>query len=103
MVLCSTNALYEFTWCLYVCIKGEFHNSADDLVDMYHVLLSCLDFVYVNAFMDKRTDLINPEFKGKKSLAMFTKLLWFKNSHLPQSQVQFQFFRNIMKLIKKQI
>ncbi|CAH2042268.1 unnamed protein product, partial [Iphiclides podalirius] len=61
---CTTNALFEFTWCLYVCVKGEFHNSADDLVDMYHVLLSCLDFVFANAFMSRRIDLINPAFKG---------------------------------------
>ncbi|CAH0724345.1 unnamed protein product, partial [Brenthis ino] len=61
---CTTNALFEFTWCLYVCVKGEFHNSAHDLVDMYHVLLSCLDFVFANAFMAKRIDLINPSFKG---------------------------------------
>ncbi|XP_013163129.1 PREDICTED: retinoblastoma-like protein 1 isoform X2 [Papilio xuthus] len=61
---CTTNALFEFSWCLYVCVKGEFHNSADDLVDMYHVLLSCLDFVFGNAFMSRRIDLINPAFKG---------------------------------------
>ncbi|XP_045778011.1 retinoblastoma-like protein 1 [Maniola jurtina] len=61
---CTANALFEFTWCLYVCVKGEFHNSADDLVDMYHVLLSCLDFVFANAFMARRKDLINPAFKG---------------------------------------
>ncbi|GBP62567.1 Retinoblastoma-like protein 1 [Eumeta japonica] len=61
---CTENALFEFTWCLYVCVKGEFHNSANDLVDMYHVLLSCLDFVFANAFMARRTDLINPNFKG---------------------------------------
>ncbi|XP_050352885.1 retinoblastoma-like protein 2 isoform X1 [Nymphalis io] len=61
---CTTNALFEFTWCMYVCVKGEFHNSADDLVDMYHVLLSCLDFAFANAFMARRIDLINPAFKG---------------------------------------
>ncbi|CAG9564115.1 unnamed protein product [Danaus chrysippus] len=64
---CTTNALFEFSWCLYVCVKGEFHNSADDLVDMYHVLLSCLDFVFANAFMARRYDLINPAFKGLPS------------------------------------
>ncbi|XP_063626607.1 retinoblastoma-like protein 1 [Cydia splendana] len=61
---CTTNALFEFTWCLYICVKGEFHTSADDLVDMYHILLSCLDFVFANAFMSRRIDLINPGFKG---------------------------------------
>ncbi|CAH2089413.1 unnamed protein product [Euphydryas editha] len=61
---CTTNALFEFTWCMYVCVKGEFHNSAHDLVDMYHVLLSCLDYVFANAFMARRIDLINPAFKG---------------------------------------
>ncbi|XP_045502075.1 retinoblastoma-like protein 1 isoform X1 [Colias croceus] len=61
---CSTNALFNLTWCLYVCVKGEFHNSADDLVDMYHLLLSCLDFMFANAFMSRRTDLLNPSFKG---------------------------------------
>ncbi|XP_037295161.1 retinoblastoma-like protein 2 isoform X1 [Manduca sexta] len=64
---CSTNALFEFTWCLYICVKGEFHNSANDLVDMYHILLSCLDYVFANAFMAHRTDLINPEFKALPS------------------------------------
>lgn len=61
---CSTNALFEFTWCLYICVKGEFHNSANDLVDMYHILLSCLDYIFANAFMARRVDIINPEFKG---------------------------------------
>ncbi|XP_073953586.1 LOW QUALITY PROTEIN: retinoblastoma-like protein 1 [Choristoneura fumiferana] len=61
---CTSNALFEFTWCLYICVKGEFHSSADDLVDMYHILLSCLDFVFANAFMSRRIDLINPGFKG---------------------------------------
>ncbi|XP_026741759.1 retinoblastoma-like protein 2 [Trichoplusia ni] len=64
---CTTNALYEFTWCLYICVKGEFHKSAHDLVDMYHLLLACLDFVFGNAFMARRIDLINPEFKGLPS------------------------------------
>ncbi|KAJ0174200.1 hypothetical protein K1T71_010346 [Dendrolimus kikuchii] len=64
---CTTNALFEFTWCLYICVKGEFHNSADDLVDMYHILLSCIDFVFGNAFMSRRVDLINPEFTGLPS------------------------------------
>lgn len=64
LIPCSTNALFEFTWCLYICVKGEFHNSANDLVDMYHVLLSCLDYVFSNAFMAHRTDLINSSFKG---------------------------------------
>ncbi|KAL4715050.1 hypothetical protein ACJJTC_003201 [Scirpophaga incertulas] len=61
---CSTNALFEFTWCLYICVKGEFQKSADDLVDMYHMLLCCLDFVFANAYMSRRIDLINPSFKG---------------------------------------
>ncbi|RVE54535.1 hypothetical protein evm_000656 [Chilo suppressalis] len=64
---CSTNALFEFTWCLYICVKGEFQKSADDLVDMYHMLLCCLDFVFANAFMARRIDLINPRFKGLPS------------------------------------
>lgn len=67
---CTTNALFEFTWCLYICVKGEHHRSAHDLVDMYHLLLASLDFVFANAFMDRRVDLINPAFKG-----LFTKLL----------------------------
>ncbi|CAG9795684.1 unnamed protein product [Diatraea saccharalis] len=64
---CSTNALFEFTWCLYICVKGEFQKSADDLVDMYHMLLCCLDFVFANAFMSRRIDLINPGFKALPS------------------------------------
>ncbi|CAK1550681.1 unnamed protein product [Leptosia nina] len=65
--LCNTNALFNLTWCLYISVKGEFHNSADDLVDMYHLLLSCLDFMFANAFMADRRDLINPSFKGLPS------------------------------------
>ncbi|XP_047519291.1 retinoblastoma-like protein 1 [Pieris napi] len=64
---CSTNALFNFTWCLYISVKGEFHNSADDLVDMYHLLLSCLDFMYANAFMADRRDILNPNFRGLPS------------------------------------
>ncbi|XP_059054935.1 retinoblastoma-like protein 2 [Achroia grisella] len=59
----TSNSLFTFTWYLYICVKGEFPNS-DDLVDMYHLLLSSLDYVYANAFMTRRTDLINPNFKG---------------------------------------
>lgn len=61
---CTCKMLFEFCWCLFVCVKGEYHGSADDLVDMYHVLLCCLDFIYANAFMALRRDLINPTFPG---------------------------------------
>lgn len=73
---CTSNALFEFTWCLYICVKGEFHSSADDLVDMYHVLLSCLDFVFANAFMSRRIDLINPGFKGKNIIMHILVVIW---------------------------
>ncbi|XP_075981325.1 retinoblastoma-like protein 1 [Anticarsia gemmatalis] len=64
---CTTNALFEFNWALYICVKGEFHKSAHDLVDMYHLLLASLDFVFANAFMARRIDLLNPAFKGLPS------------------------------------
>ncbi|KAM3963302.1 retinoblastoma-like protein 1 [Aphomia sociella] len=62
----TNNTLFTFTWYLYICVKSEFQNS-DDLVDMYHLLLSSLDYVYANAFMARRTDLINSNFKGLPS------------------------------------
>lgn len=63
------------TWCLYVCVKGEFHNSADDLVDMYHVLLCCIDYIFGNAFMAHRMDLVNPSFKGKVTTGNYSNAL----------------------------
>lgn len=61
---CSPSKLYEFAWCLFVSAKGEYPDHSVDLVTSFHMLLCCCDLIYANVINEKRTDLINPKFKG---------------------------------------
>uniref|UniRef100_A0A336M5G2 CSON004352 protein n=1 Tax=Culicoides sonorensis TaxID=179676 RepID=A0A336M5G2_CULSO len=61
---CSPTKLYEFAWCLFVAAKGEYPDHSVDLVTSFHMLLCCCDLIYANVINEKRTDLINPKFKG---------------------------------------
>lgn len=61
---CSPTKLYEFAWCLFVSAKGEYPDHSVDLVTSFHMLLCCCDLIYANVINEKRTDLINPKFKG---------------------------------------
>ncbi|KAJ8344323.1 hypothetical protein SKAU_G00316520 [Synaphobranchus kaupii] len=62
---CHISDVFKFCWTLFVYTKGNFHMIGDDLVNSYHLLLCCLDLVFVNALLcANRRDLINPLFKG---------------------------------------
>merc|ERR1711892_13202 len=59
---CSPGELFDFCWTLFIRVKGEFPSISDDLVNSYHLLLSCVDYMFGCAWVDKREDLINPSF-----------------------------------------
>jgi len=62
---CSANELFNFTWTLYVRAKVNFPTMCDDLVESFHLLLCCIDLMFLNALMSKsRRELLNPTFKG---------------------------------------
>ena len=43
--------------------SGNFPAISDDLVNSYHLLLSCLDLFYANAMTTRHTkEMVNPEF-----------------------------------------
>ena len=43
---------------------GNFPAISDDLVNSYHLLLCCIDWVYMNALLSNRKDLLNSKFSG---------------------------------------
>ena len=51
--------MFDFCWGLFVRVKTDFPAISDDLVNSYHLLLSCVDFIYANAVLAKRYDLLN--------------------------------------------
>lgn len=68
----TTKKLFEFTWALYICVKSSFPEVRDDLVHSYHLLLAACDFVFTNAFLSDRKDIINPKFPDCTSTSRFT-------------------------------
>ena len=40
-------------------VKADFPDISDDLVNSYHLLLCCVDYIYTNAVYSNRTDLLN--------------------------------------------
>jgi len=54
--------VFDFCWTLFIRIKADFPSISDDLVNSYHLLLSCIDHVHGNAVMASRDDLLNPTF-----------------------------------------
>lgn len=61
---CAASKLYDFCWCLFLCAKNEGSNCTLDLVSSLHLLLCCIDLIYVNALTENRVELINPNFEG---------------------------------------
>ncbi|KAM5135133.1 retinoblastoma-like protein 1 [Mantella aurantiaca] len=63
---CNVKDLFNFCWTLFVYTKGNFSLIGDDLVNSYHLLLCCLDLVYVHALQcPHKDDLLNPSFAAK--------------------------------------
>ena len=46
---CTTGELFDFCWTLFIRVKSEFPGISDDLVNSYHLLLSCIDYIHANA------------------------------------------------------
>nr|XP_018896669.1 PREDICTED: retinoblastoma-like protein 1 isoform X1 [Bemisia tabaci] len=67
LMLCTPSRLFDFCWTLFVTAKGEFPEVSDDLVNSYHLLLACCDYVFGNALVTDRKDLLNPKFPGLPS------------------------------------
>jgi retinoblastoma-like protein 1 len=59
---CSSGEVFDFCWTLFIRVKGHFPAISDDLVNSYHLLLSCVDYIYSCAWTDGRADLLNPVF-----------------------------------------
>ena len=59
---CSPGEVFDFCWTLFIRVKGHFPAISDDLVNSYHLLLSCVDYVHSQAWVEDRTDLLNPVF-----------------------------------------
>lgn len=59
---CTPGELFDFCWTLFIRVKAAYHSISDDLVNSFHLLLATADYVYCNAFMDNRDDLLNPAF-----------------------------------------
>ncbi|XP_077315310.1 retinoblastoma-like protein 1 isoform X1 [Lithobates pipiens] len=63
---CNVKDLFNFCWTLFVYAKGNFSLIGDDLVNSYHLLLCCLDLVYVHTLQcPHKDDLLNPSFTAK--------------------------------------
>ena len=61
---CTPGEVFDFCWGLFVRVKTDFPGIADDLVNSYHLLLSCVDYIYANAVVAGRTDLLNESFRS---------------------------------------
>ena len=60
---CTPGELFDFCWTLFIRVKASFPGISDDLVNSYHLLLATIDYVYSNAVMENREDLLNPTFR----------------------------------------
>jgi len=49
---------------VFVYVTGHFPAISDDLVNSYHLLLCCLDWIYTNTLISNRRDLLNHSFSG---------------------------------------
>ena len=74
---CSTTDVFDFCWTLFVRVKSEFSGISDDLVNSYHLLLSCVDYVHANAVIGK-LKLINNQINI--TFTFNTAICWNKNT-----------------------
>uniref|UniRef100_A0A034WRH1 Retinoblastoma family protein n=2 Tax=Bactrocera dorsalis TaxID=27457 RepID=A0A034WRH1_BACDO len=61
---CSSTKLYDLCWCLYLCAKNEEPSYNMDIVTSFHLLLCCIDLIYINVLGENRIDLVNRNFVG---------------------------------------
>ncbi|KAK3785165.1 hypothetical protein RRG08_021963 [Elysia crispata] len=64
---CTTQEVFNFAWTLFIQVKGNFPAISDDLVNSYHLLLCCIDWIFANALLGGRKDLLKKDFEGLPS------------------------------------
>lgn len=69
-VTCSTSKLFEFCWTLFIVAKSEFPDLSENLVNSYHLLLACCDYVYSNVLMADLKDVLNTSFGGNEKIIL---------------------------------
>lgn len=64
----TSSDVFTFCWTLFIHVKANFSAISVDLVNSYHLLLTCIDFCYSNCLVvDNPKDLFNPFFSGEHS------------------------------------
>ncbi|KAK7498153.1 hypothetical protein BaRGS_00010741 [Batillaria attramentaria] len=61
---CTVADVFNFSWTMFVQVKGNFPAISDDLVNSYHLLLCSVDWFFANAVLGGRKDLLKPDFAG---------------------------------------
>ncbi|ALC48746.1 Rbf [Drosophila busckii] len=61
---CSYIKLDDICWRLFLCAKNQKPTTTLDLVTSFNLMMCCINLIYSNVLAEKRTDLINPKFKG---------------------------------------
>merc|ERR1712141_215209 len=61
---CTPGEVFDFCWNLFIRVKALCPDISDDLVNSYHLLLSCVDHIYACAYKSERSDLLNEKFQG---------------------------------------
>ena len=69
---CTPGELFDFCWTLFIRVKAAYPSISDDLVNSFHLLLATADYVYCNAFIENRDDLLNPNFMTRPFMSVPT-------------------------------
>ncbi|BET00052.1 Retinoblastoma-associated protein A domain [Nesidiocoris tenuis] len=56
--------IMDFTWTLFICVKANINNITDDLVNSYHLLLACIDYVHANVSVAGRKELLRGNYSS---------------------------------------
>ena len=77
---CSLNTqdLFNFGWLFYIYIKHKFPHIINDLVNSYHLLICCINLIYLN---------LNWSLLSKSNTAYLNKLLLVKLDDENQSEL----------------
>ena len=102
---CTPGELFDFCWTLFIRVKAAYPSISDDLVNSYHLLLATADYIYCNAFIENRDDLLNPNFMTrpieetkKTNLCILDKLCLDHNGIISEVKtIREHFFREDIK------